>query len=269
MDYPDSGHFDCWIRHIGGSTVLHYDDMDPMIEPLFQRSQTMFYEGNFRAKRGPCYAVYYLMGGEAIQDSLYQERLGFLSSHYGITITHSNSLLEPSQRWPNKVQLASSIPGDFGSLPSAYIQAHFSLAPQQNHRIELQRGFKPPKPRMLIRNLQGEIQQASQTDPTWENISGDPTEAFRTAVQDTAPMPRRIVSETLDLCHGTVNLYDNGPAPAPFPFQWTPLQMQRLDLWGHESEDMEVDPEEVARDRKIQKRKRGYRSPPPEMNREI
>lgn len=143
--YPESGHFTSWLQHIDGSTVLAYNDLvsNGTIAPVSQRSQEMFYQGIYRSKREPLYAVYYLMGGEATQDLLYQQQLSYISNKFGINITHSGSISNSLDRWPTSISLSSSLPGLFGRLSHAQVQKHFSISSSYNFRAESSRAIYP------------------------------------------------------------------------------------------------------------------------------
>lgn len=82
-DLEPGGHYTATLRHIGNKHVLFYDDAvikeasaKAAAEFLMERSQ----------RKAPIAAVYYLVGGEAIQEALYMQSLNHLSNLYGIKI---------------------------------------------------------------------------------------------------------------------------------------------------------------------------------------
>lgn len=145
--YSPSGHFTSWIRHIGSTTTLSYDDVASIIQPLPERSQQQFNEGVYRNKKGVSCLVYYLVGGESIQNALYQDQLAYIKHHFGIQITHP--IIPGSSfnsRWPSSGSLASTISVSFGLQDIQTTQSHFSLSPSHNYCLEFKQGYRPPGP---------------------------------------------------------------------------------------------------------------------------
>lgn len=204
-----------------------------------------------------------MVGGEATQATLYQQQLAYISSHFGINITHPITSLGSGDRWPISVKLNPKIPGHFGMMPQAFIQSHFSPVPHQNHCIELQQGYKPSRPTMRVCNPQGQMMEISQPDHPWEDISHDPTEIFYEE-DGTISTPRKvIIVEPITITPGSVNLTQKAPPLFGSQYDWDSLTLERLDLWGNDNVEMEEDEEELAQQLRAEKRKRGLRSPSP------
>jgi len=266
--YGASGHFTSWLRHIGGSTVLGYDDMTPVITPLAERSQQQFGDGSYRTKRGLSCAVYYLVGGEAIQNALYQEQLAYINHHFGVNILHSTTPGDPSNpRWPSKASLSKEVQGSFALQPIQSTQSHFSLSPTQTFRLEFQQGYSPPKPSMKRINPSGQLQHIPAHIPAWQYTPRDPTEAHLSWIFDGGDdVPRRtVLSEALVLQPGAMDLLSSSPLLTNQTLLWNLEPMLGLDLWKVHTEDMEEDIEEERQQIHLAKRARGLRSPSPSI----
>lgn len=204
------------------------------------------------------------MGGEATQDLLYQQQLAYLSSQFGISIIHPTGPSDTSKRWPTSIKLNPTLPGAFGALSHHSTQQHFLNTPTHAFRVEFQQGYKPPRPTMRLLT-QGLPDSVTPALPPWQSILADPTEDFYTFTDTEAFSGRRIISEALSLEEGTTDLTQNIPLLSHEELIWEPVTMMRLDLWGetyHYVEE-EVDPEQEAAERRVEKRKRGARSPSP------
>lgn len=117
---------------------------------------------------------------------------------------------------------------------------------------------------MWVINSQGQVEQIAPSAHLGKYISKDPTEVYHQSRADYTFSSRRIVSETLSTEVGKLDLTKSSPLLYNVDLQWFPKTMMRLDLWGIE-EDMEdvFDTEQEAINTRLEKRKRGLRSPSP------
>jgi hypothetical protein len=267
--YGASGHFTSWLRHIGGSTVLGYDDMSPIIHPLPERSQQQFGYGSYRARKGLSCAVYYLVGGEATQNALYQEQLAYIKHHFGVDISHSTTPGNPeNSRWPSKASLSTKVQGSFALQPIQPTQSHFALSPIHCFRLEFQQGYRPPKPSMRRILPDGQLQHIPAHTPPWQYTPTDPTESHLLWIFGGGDaVPRRIVSsEVLVLQPGTLDLLSSSPLLSDQTLVWNLKPMLGLDLWHVHTEDIGEDMEEEKQQIHLAKRARGLRSPSPTIS---
>lgn len=266
VPYGAGGHFTSWLCHIGGSTVLGYDDMAPVITPLPERSQQQFGDGSYRAKKGLSCAVYYLVGGEATQNALYQEQLAYIKHHFGVDILHSTTPGDASNsRWPSQASLSTQVPGSFALQPIQPTQSHFALSPSHSFRLEFQQGYSPPKPVMHTIHPNGQHKKIPPHIPPWQYTPKDPTESHLAWIFGGGDIvPRRIVSsEALVVQEGTVDLLSSTPLLPNQTLVWNIASMLGLDLWQGVSEYIEEDIEEEEQQIHLAKRARGLRSPSP------
>lgn len=225
-----------------------------LIEPVSEKGTREFKSGNMR--HHPAAAIYYLMGGEAVQDALYNERLNSIKHQYGITIHSSH---DPSFIWPDKVTLSPFLTGSFAQLPdTTSLQATFQSVPHLRHRIELQQGYQPPRPQP---KFAGKVWQTGAV--AWESTPVDPTEALATTVPPYKP--RTVGSEGLPAVPATIDLVKESQMGSQ-GIKWTMSNLHRLDLWGTEEDPFETTPETLAQEQEDFRRQKGFRPASPTLS---
>jgi hypothetical protein len=122
--------------------VLVYDDLRiPIFQAATAKQSKDFTSGNMR--HPPVAAIYYLVGGEATQEALYQQQLEYLNTHFDISIQPPSHTEQWS--WPSTASLSPAIPGNFRELPYPPVQAQFNTVPHKSYHIELKQGYTPPR----------------------------------------------------------------------------------------------------------------------------
>ena len=88
--------------------MLAYDLSIPEFQPAAPKQNKGFTTGQM--KHAPTAVIYYLVGGEATQEALYQEHLEYLNTHSGVSIqppTHTEQW-----GWPSFATLSPQILGN-------------------------------------------------------------------------------------------------------------------------------------------------------------
>jgi hypothetical protein len=128
--FPDpGGHFSSLLRHIGASDVLAYDDLrNPVLQPATAKQNKEFTTGNMRHALAA--AIYYLVGGEATQEALYQQHLEYLNTHFW----HLHSATKP--HWTMGLALCclpvSPYPWQLQGTAISHCQSPFQCNPPQS-----------------------------------------------------------------------------------------------------------------------------------------
>jgi hypothetical protein len=257
--FPDAGgHFTSVLRHIGSSDVLAYDDIrNPVFQPATTKQNRDFNNGKMR--HAPVAALYYLVGGEATQEALYQQHLEYLYTHFGISI-HLPTHTEQWQ-WPSSASLSPHIPGNFKEFPHSIVKAHFNTIHHKSHHIELKQGYSAPKPKPRFTGVQTTYPSTSQGSG-WQYTPTDPTEQFFAQVKGTAQAKRQIVLDALSCIPSTINLFAISARVEEGLMEWDMDNLVDLSLWGSSQED-EIDFEEELDKQRARRRAKGFRSPSP------
>jgi hypothetical protein len=246
------------LRHIGGTDVLAYDDLrDSVFHPATAKQNKDFTAGKMR--NAPVAAIYYLVGGEATQEALYQQHLEYLNTHFGIFIqspTHTGQW-----EWPSSASLSPHIPGNFKELPYPLVQAHFNPIYHKSHHIQLKQGYSPPKPRARYTGVQTAHTPHTQQSG-WEYTPVDPTEQFFVQVKNVAQAKRQIVPYSLPCIASTINLFDQSATVENGLVEWNMDILVDLSLWGSTQED-EINFEEELAHERARRRAKGFRSSSP------
>ncbi len=257
--YPgEAGHFTSWLHHIGGSDVLAYDDLDGRIwHPATPKQSKEFSSGKMR--HAPAAAIYYLVGGEATQEALYQQHLEYLRTHFGISIQPPQS----GQQWPSTTTLSSQFPGYFKQLPGPRVQSYFQPIPHLKHHIVLWQGYSPPRPKPCFSGTQP-LQPSVVQQSHWQYIPADPTEEFFDQSKDSAQAKHQIIPDALPCLPATRNLLAQSVTVPDGLVEWNTGILVDLSLWGSEKEDDGPSYEEELAMQRAQRRNKGYRpaSPP-------
>jgi hypothetical protein len=238
--------------------VLVYDNLRiPVLQPATSKKNKDFTSGNMR--HAPVAAIYYLVGGEATQEALYQQQLEYLNTHFGIFIQPPSHTEQ--WNWPSAASLSPSIPGNFKELPFPPVQAHFKTSHHKSYHIELKQGYIPPRPRPRFTGVQTSHGSTSQ-GPVWEHIPVDPTEGFFSQAKSAAQAKRQIVQDALPCIPSTINLFAKSAKIGECLVEWDMDKLVELSLWGSPQEDEVNFEEELARGR-ARRRQKGFRSPSP------
>jgi hypothetical protein len=246
------------LRHIGSSDVLVYDDIrNPIFQPATTKQNRDFHNG--RMRHAPVAALYYLVGGEATQEALYQQHLEYLHTHFGISIqppTHTDQW-----EWPSSATLSPHIPGNFRALPYSIVGAHFNTIHHKSHHIVLKQGYSAPKPKPRFTGVQTSHLSTPQGSG-WQYTPIDPTEQFFTQAKGTAQPKRQIVLDALPCIPSTINLFAISARIEEGLVEWDMDNLVDLSLWGSSQED-EIDFEEELARQRARRRAKGFRSPSP------
>ena len=235
--------------------MLAYDDLRiPVFQPAAPKQNKGFTTGQMR--HAPAAAIYYLVGGEATQEALYQEHLEYLNTHFGISIqppTHTEQW-----GWPSSASLSPQIPGNFRQLPYPTVQSYFQTIHHKSYHIGLKQGYSPPKPRPRYKGTHTLQAPSSQ----WQHIPVDPTEVFFTKAKDVAQAKRQIILEALPCIPSAVNLFAESAKVVEGLLEWDMDKLVDLNLWGSPQEDETSLEEQLAQER-ARRRVKGFRSPSP------
>ncbi|KAF8286451.1 hypothetical protein DL93DRAFT_2206133 [Clavulina sp. PMI_390] len=198
FEFPN-GHYTSLNWHIGAETVLQYNDVNATLTPAAGRTQAKFNSGGSRTA---AYALYFLMGGEATQDLLYQQRLRYLHEHWGITIHHPQQ--HNPQLWPSTVKLQKDAAHDFAQLPKELVSNHFQTGHDQL-RVEFQQGWVSNQPRPRGR-FQGSSMQRPTATYQWRHVVENPLTAYFQAASSATYEYDLILSQTPSNVTATVDL---------------------------------------------------------------
>ncbi|KAF8296978.1 hypothetical protein DL93DRAFT_2173792 [Clavulina sp. PMI_390] len=233
--YDEGGHFTSLLRHIGSSSVLAYNDLrSSIIQPAAIKQQEEFYAGNTRSKttQKSAYAVYYLLGGEQVQEELYHQQLHHLAHHFGITVDPES----PTSHLPSRISLSAFLDADLQPRP---LPQDSEVLPN-TFNARFQQGYQRPKPKAKFLEKGNVVSRpvSSPLQPPSHYILQDPSEQFYLQEKEDLEMPI-VFSPLLEDTQPTISLLISPPAVVLQAYKWDQHAVQSLALWDNASSDSE------------------------------